>query len=141
MEKTRKFYVCHANDCKFNSEGSCNKDLDCVIIAVCDGVAQCPNYEQACVLDDNKAALAKGLLDEIKAIYADMYDGADLAADMEVDDLTKCELCTDKDGNCFVIAEGSTYMQDFVNDERVACLVDAYNTVIAGKPSIATFQE
>ncbi|MBP2650762.1 MAG: hypothetical protein H6Q74_1587 [Firmicutes bacterium] len=140
MDKTEKIYVCHANECQYNNQGSCQNDLDTVIIAVYDGIAQCPNYEKKERYDfDSRKTLEQGLIGKIKSIYFEIYS-EDLTEDLE-GDLSQYELRTDKKNNCFMVAKDSDYLQDFACDDRIACLVDAYNTVISGKPSIVTWQD
>lgn len=127
--ENRKFYVCHVNNCKFNEQGSCIKDIDVVTIALYDGVAQCPNYEEEekYPLDSHQEVLAKALLTEIKNILLDIGDPLE-------EDLSQFELCTDIEHVCFMRRKDSNYMQDFSCNESVAALVDAYNTVINGLP-------
>ncbi|MBU2703183.1 hypothetical protein Ga0466249_004319 [Sporomusaceae bacterium BoRhaA] len=135
--KNKKNYVCHADICRFNNEGSCNKNLDCVTIAVYDGVAQCPNFEekrQYDFLDNRQKAFAAALLAEVKSILEDI--GEELE-----EDLSQFELYTDKDSVCYMCPKDGKYSQDFANDERIACLVDAYNTVINGKPLHCNFTD
>ena len=125
---------CEVANCRNYSEGFCGVKADNLVIMQ-DSLPVCADFKP---INAEKTALAKGLLDKIKEIYADMYDDADLAADMEVD-LEEQELCTDGNNTCFVLIGNN--LQDFVCDERIAALVDARNVIIGGKPSIVTFEE
>lgn len=89
---------------------------------------------------EEKNVLVKGLLDEIKRIYTEIYSES-FDECLDGGSIEQYELCTDKDHNCFMLLKGSAYLQDFACDERVAALVNAYNTIIGGKPSIVIFQK
>ncbi|SCM82446.1 hypothetical protein KL86SPO_50217 [uncultured Sporomusa sp.] len=129
MNNGIKTYVCHANNCLNNDGcGACNNDSIFVSIAVYDGQAVCPNYEPVCT-DAGKAALAAGLLAEIKAAV-ETIDGEPLE-----EDLAAMEFCTDSDFVCFMCRPGGKYLQDFACDEGIACMIDCYNTLVSGKPS------
>ncbi|MBP2642501.1 MAG: hypothetical protein H6Q67_388 [Firmicutes bacterium] len=125
MDKTRKIYVCHANECQYNTQGSCQNDSESVTIAAYDGIAQCPNFTPA---DSGKKALAGQLLAEIKRLLLEI-DGEPME-----EESGDYELCTDANNTCFTCYAGSAYMHDFAIDERVTALIDAYNTILYGKP-------
>ena len=75
-------------------------------------------------------------MDEVKRIYTETYsEPFDECLDDSID---QYEFCTDAENACFMIRKGSKYMQDFLIDERAAALLDAYNTLIGGKPSHCT---
>lgn len=124
---------CEVKTCKYYSEGFCNLDnVNRVIMT--DGVPACADYDRTDTLAANT------LLDKIKDIYASLYDGANLEADMEVD-LAECELCTDVKHNCFILEAGTNVLQDFACDERIAALVNARNVLLGGTPSTLTIED
>lgn len=131
---SKKSYVCHVNNCKYNDQGSCNSNQDSVVIALYDGVAQCPNYEQTCVLNDSKAKLAADLLHEINNIL--IADNNPLE-----EDLGEFELFTDKAGVSYMLhKDDGNYMQDFACSEEIATMVNAFNVLTTGKVQQITWQ-
>lgn len=127
---------CDAESCKNYAEGFCNLN-DTNRVTMENGVPTCADYTQ--IRPEDKM-VADSLLNKIKAIYASIYDGADLEEDMEVD-LNACELCTDKDHNCFILKGGSDCLQELDGDARIAALIDARNVLIGGNPANVTFKE
>jgi hypothetical protein len=122
---SKKTYMCHANECTYNKQGSCNYDSDVVTIGTYNGgPAICPNF----TVDANKLALIEGLYQVLVGLLLE-----DHGDEME-EDIRDYELHTSAEGAVFMTADGAECLQDIcVGNDRVIAVVDTINVLKYGR--------
>ncbi len=121
----KKIYVCHANECSFNSQGSCNNDSDVVTIGTYNGgPAICPNFTK----DESKLALIEGLYQVLVGLLLEDY------GDEMEEDVRDYELYTSIENTVFMGEDEGDGIQDIcVDNEKVVAIVDAINVLKYGR--------
>ena len=123
--KNKKTYICHANECSYNRQGSCCYDSDVVIIGTYNGgQAICPNF----TVNVKKLTLIEGLYQELVELLLE-----DHGDEME-EDIRDYEVYTSASGTVFMSADGAEGMQDIcVDNDRVTAIVNAINVFKYGR--------
>lgn len=120
----KKIYVCHANECICNKQGSCSNDFG-ITIAVYDGVAMCPNYTP---MDVKKLELIEGMYQALESVLLEVH------GDAMDEDIRGYELFTNnEDGASYMCEPGNDNLQELALDRRVSALVDAINVLKLGE--------
>lgn len=124
--KKIKTYVCHANECSYNKQGSCINDSDCVIIGTYNGgPAICPNFN---AIDSKKLSLVEGLYQVLVELLIEDH------GDAMKEDIRDYELYTSADGTVYMTPESADDLQSIcVNNDRVIAIVDAINVLQCGR--------
>lgn len=120
----KKIYVCNANECTCNRQGTCSNDFG-ITIAVYDGMAICPNYTP---MDVKKMELIEGMYQVlVRLLLEDHGDEMD-------EDIRDYELHTNTDGTVYMTPDGADYLTSIcVNNDKVVAIVDAINVLKYGR--------